>query len=87
MLFVMENLQATNLFDVFGTTSVSLIDFYAPGDPRGAERDPRGGRGVPRVPFRHPYGRLAHPIGHRGAMIHDTVGTRVVDHGVSQATL
>ena len=62
-----------------------------PGEPRGNPGEtrgtPEGGRGVPRVPFRHPYERLAHPIGHSGAMIHDTVGIRVVHHGVSQATL
>ena len=83
----MEKQQNIHLFDVFGTSDLTQIDFYVPGDPRGAERDPRGGRGVPRVPFRHPYGMSTPHWGHRGAMIHDTVGTRVVHHGVSQATL
>ena len=74
-VFFMEQLQTTHLFDVFGTSDLTQIDFLWPRGPRGAERDPmgadrdpRGGQGVPRVPFRHPYGRLAHPIGEIGAL-------------------
>ncbi len=90
----MEKLQTTHIFYVFGTSDLTQIEFVWPRGPQrsregpqGSREGPQGGRGVPRAPFRHPYGRLAHPIGHRGAMSHDTVGTRAVHHGVSQVTL
>ena len=90
----MGKLQKTHFVDVLGTSDLTQIDFLWPRGPQGSREGPQGSRegpqgvrGVPRVPFRHPYGRLAHPIGHRDAMSHDTVGTRVVHHGVSQATL
>ena len=58
----MEQLQKLICLTFLGPQTCQELTFYGPGDPRGAERDPRGGRGVPRVPFRHPYGKLAHPI-------------------------
>ena len=48
----------THLFDVFGTSDLSTIDFLWPRGPQGADSDPRGTRGAPRAPFRHPYWRL-----------------------------
>ena len=56
----MKKTTNTYLFDVFGTSDLSTIDFLWPRGPQGSREGPQGGRGVPRAPFRHPYGRLAH---------------------------
>ena len=62
-LFFKEKQQTLSCLTFLGPRTCPKLTLYAPGDPRGAERGPKGGRGVPRVRFRHPYGRLAHPIG------------------------
>ena len=54
----------SHFFDVLEPRTCQKLTFYAPGIPRGADRDARGGRGAPRAPFRHPNRTLTHPIGH-----------------------
>ena len=56
-----QQLQNTHLFDVFGTSDLSKIDFLWPWGPQGSREGPQGGRGVPSAPFRHPYGEICTP--------------------------
>ena len=39
----MEQLQTTHLFDVFGYSDLSTIDFLLPGRPQGSREGPQGG--------------------------------------------
>ena len=39
----MEQLQKTNLFDVFGTSDLTQIDFLWPRGPQGSREGPQGG--------------------------------------------
>ena len=57
--FFWKNYNKLTILTFLGPRTCQQLTFYAPGDPRGADRDPRVGRGAPRAPFRHPYWTLA----------------------------
>ena len=46
-LFFMEKLQKTHLFDVFGTSDLTQIDFLWPRGPQGSREGPQGSREGP----------------------------------------
>ena len=67
----MEKLQQTHFFDVFGTSDLTEIGFYGPGDPRVAQRDPRGAERDPRGAERDPRGGEGCPECHFDTLMGD----------------
>ena len=90
----MEKLQTTHFVYVSVTADLTTIHFLWPRGPQGSREGPQGSREGPQGGPTGAQSAISTPLweistphwGHRGAMIHDT-GGRVVDHGVSQATL